>query len=159
MSAARPPHVAAGDCERIRAGAIAQPVNTASSLLLVLAGAAIRRDAADAWWRVAGVTTMAAGVGSSAYHGPGGRLGRVVHDLGVAAMAAGVGAAVLRTPPQRPGMAQAAAVVGLAGAAVHTSSRTGGPLCRPEALLQGHAVWHGLVSLAAWLAAGSRRRG
>jgi hypothetical protein len=47
----------------------------------------------------------------------------------------------------------AAAGVGLAlGAAVLALSRTGGPLCRPKSLLQGHALWHLLsaTSLAAW---------
>jgi hypothetical protein len=33
-------------------------------------------------------------------------------------------------------------------------SRTGAPLCRPDSLLQGHAVWHVLTAVGAalWLA-------
>lgn len=34
------------------------------------------------------------------------------------------------------------------GAAVGTLSRTGGPLCVPESLWQGHAAWHVLASVA-----------
>ncbi|MFM2438871.1 MAG: hypothetical protein RLZ55_1696 [Actinomycetota bacterium] len=39
-----------------------------------------------------------------------------------------------------------------AGAAVFALSRTGGPLCRPDSLLQGHAFWHvaTAAALAAW---------
>ena len=28
------------------------------------------------------------------------------------------------------------------GVIINGLSRTGGPLCRPESLLQGHAAWH-----------------
>jgi hypothetical protein len=36
------------------------------------------------------------------------------------------------------------------GAIVHAGSRTGGPLCRPESRLQGHALWHVISALALW---------
>ncbi len=36
------------------------------------------------------------------------------------------------------------------GAVVHASSRTGGPLCRPDSRLQGHALWHLISALALW---------
>jgi hypothetical protein len=42
-----------------------------------------------------------------------------------------------------------AAITGV-GAAVHATSRTGRPLCRPASPLQGHAVWHVLSALALW---------
>jgi hypothetical protein len=40
----------------------------------------------------------------------------------------------------------------LVGGVVFSLSRTGGPLCDPESLLQGHAVWHVLTAaaLALW---------
>jgi len=40
----------------------------------------------------------------------------------------------------------------VSGAVVFALSRTGGPLCRPESLLQGHALWHLATAgaLAAW---------
>jgi hypothetical protein len=39
-----------------------------------------------------------------------------------------------------------------AGAAAWTLGRTGGPLCDPDSVLQGHAAWHLLsaAALAAW---------
>ena len=50
------------------------------------------------------------------------------------------------------GPAAAAAGTLALGALVNILSRTGGPLCCPKSLIQGHAVWHVLsaVSLAAW---------
>jgi hypothetical protein len=41
----------------------------------------------------------------------------------------------------------AAALLGTA-TAVNLLSRTGDPLCNPDSLLQGHAVWHVLTALA-----------
>jgi hypothetical protein len=73
----------------------------------------------------------------------------------------------------RPGRARAVASVALvAGGAANLLGRTDGPCWRPDARLQGHAVWHVLTAaaLAAWDAdeepgqaapqrsAGSRRR-
>lgn len=37
------------------------------------------------------------------------------------------------------------------GAVVFLSSRTGGPLCRPDSLIQGHGLWHILAALGLWL--------
>ncbi len=103
-------HVAAGDCERCRHRAIAQPVNTVSSLALSLAGAWIvaRADShANAkdnnvsshlmsqprGEQVVGWTAIAAGLGSVAYHGPGGVLGRYLHDASLLALLGAVIAA------------------------------------------------------------------
>ncbi|WP_165368195.1 hypothetical protein [Phytoactinopolyspora endophytica] len=36
------------------------------------------------------------------------------------------------------------------GALVGTLSRSGGPLCAPESVLQGHSAWHVLAALALW---------
>lgn len=82
--------VAASDCERCRPGLVAQPVNTASSLAYVVAGAAMARDARRRPRRrrseaAVGWATVAAGLGSVAYHGPGGRLGRRAHDASLLA--------------------------------------------------------------------------
>lgn len=41
-------------------------------------------------------------------------------------------------------------VVGAAAVAVYTASRTGGPLCRPDSLVQGHAAWHVLTAFLLW---------
>jgi hypothetical protein len=42
------------------------------------------------------------------------------------------------------------AVTGALAASVYLTSRTGRPLCRPDSLVQGHAVWHVLTALLLW---------
>ncbi|HUG84145.1 MAG TPA: hypothetical protein VMM13_06250, partial [Euzebya sp.] len=149
-------HVAGSDCERIRPGLVAQPVNTVSSLAFVVAAVPIwrwARTAGDRSWQRVAVSAAAAGLGSAAYHGPGGRLGKASHDLGVLALAAtAVGA--LAAGRRRGGSADRSVVVVAVGAAlVHATSRTGGPLCRPASRWQGHAGWHVLSAAALVLAA------
>lgn len=79
--------LARSDCEHCRAGWVTQPVNTVSSLAYVAAGAALlRRGERDRSQRAVGWAVMAAGVGSVAYHGPGGRLSHWAHDASVIAM-------------------------------------------------------------------------
>jgi hypothetical protein len=200
----------AGDCERLRDGLVAQPVNTASALAYLLAAAWLarqgaRRDAASRREALAfGLAVAAAGVGSVDFHGPGSPAARWLHDAGlcaavsfvavhdlarlagarrrvVPAWAATAGAggvllglapraggavagalgllvaagevAVARRGPRRPPGAYRAGVAALAvGAACWWLGRTGGPLCDPDSLLQGHAAWHLLTAfaLAAW---------
>lgn len=76
--------VAASDCEHCRDGLVTQPANTVSSLAYVAAGADLLRrpdpDRAFAW------AVIAVGVGSVAYHGPGGVLGKWAHDSSLIAM-------------------------------------------------------------------------
>ena len=151
-------HVAASDCERIRPGLIGQPSNALSSVAFVLAAVPIARRARDgrslAW---AGVAASAAleGVGSVAYHGPGGRLAKGVHDAGLVALMVTLATARLSERPLavRP----RAAVLTVAAVALHTLSRTGGPLCSCNSRLQGHAVFH-VVAAAALVAAAPPRR-
>lgn len=79
-----PAVVAASDCERCRPGWVTQPANAASSLAYVAAGADLLRrpepDRAFAW------AVIGVGVGSVAYHGPGGVAGRWLHDASLLAM-------------------------------------------------------------------------
>jgi hypothetical protein len=100
-------HVAASDCERCRPGLVAQPVNTASSLAFVAAGVALLRsrpagarrppaEAAVAW------AAVAAGLGSVAYHGPGGAVGRYVHDTSLLGLLAAVTIADVESVTGRP---------------------------------------------------------
>jgi hypothetical protein len=194
--------LATSDCERCRPGLVSQPANAVSSLAYVVAGAAMLRGAARtgptetalAW------ATVAAGVGSVAYHGPGGAVGRYAHDAGLIAMlgflalsdverltgerrpaglaavplVAAVGAAPRLSPATqalagltaaiaegarlrrtgRPGgtarerlVAAPALALGLAAQGF---GRTGGPWCRPDSLLQPHALWHVLTAGALW---------
>jgi hypothetical protein len=64
--------------------------------------------------------------------------------------------AVARRPGPRAGRAGRAAVVATLAVRVATYllGRTGGPLCRPDSLLQPHALWHLLTAaaMAAWAA-------
>jgi hypothetical protein len=146
-------HVAASDCERIRSSFIAQPVNTASSLLFCAGGVWILRRSPRSGPRIAlGAAAIAAGVGSVAYHGPGGRAARVAHDVTAVALAGALGSALV-APRTRVERRMAAFGCLTAAVAVHAASRTDRVLCRPDSLWQGHALWHALVTAAAVLAA------
>lgn len=83
--------VAESDCERVRPGPVGQPVNAATSLAYVAAGGvvALRGRRAGVDGGLAGPLAAALvlnGVGSVAYHGPGGRAGKWLHDTGLVAM-------------------------------------------------------------------------
>ena len=75
---------AASDCEACRHGWVTQPANTLSSLAYVVAGADLmRRPDAD---RAFAGAVVAVGLGSVAYHGPGGAWGKWAHDASLIAM-------------------------------------------------------------------------
>ena len=160
----------AGDCERLHDGLVAQPVNTASALAYVavgawLAGRGLRagpgalRDPGRRRTVAFGLAVAAAGVGSVDYHGPGSPAARFLHDGGLYAVVGfvafhelvGRGRRAAWTPPRRVAYRLALAATA-AGAAGWWLGRTGGPLCDPDSLLQGHAAWHLLTAaaLAAW---------
>lgn len=75
----------------------------------------------------------------------------VVADPAQAALAVAMLAAVALPRQQRALRLQAVAILALGGA-VGTLSRTGGPLCNPDSLWQGHGFWHlaAAISLAIW---------
>jgi hypothetical protein len=149
------PHVACGDCERIRPGPLGQPANAVTSLAFVAAAVPVwrwsRRPGRGAWAAVATASAFE-GLGSVAYHGPGGRVSKWLHDAGLVALLAAAGGVaatdpdVLRRPRPAPLLLATAAV------ALHALSRTGRPLCRPDARVQGHAAFH-LLAAAALVAA------
>jgi hypothetical protein len=150
--------VAASDCERIRPGLIGQPANTVSSLAFVVAAVPIARGARrrrrPAWLAVA-VAAVVEGAGSVAYHGPGGTRAKRLHDAGIVALAATVTVAVaLEGTPvhHRPRTVALTA----AAVALHSLSRTGGPLCSCHSSLQGHAAFHVLAAAALATAAEAR---
>jgi hypothetical protein len=138
------------DCEALHEGLLGQPANGVSSLAYVVAAGYVLRRGGPAGPALA---LALVGVGSVLYHGPMTPGAELVHDgslIAVPLAAIGV-AARRRTFPRPP----AAALVALAaGVAVNVLSRTGAPLCRPDSLLQGHAVWHVLTAAGAalWLA-------
>lgn len=81
------PPLGAADCERRRAGPIAQPANTLSAATLLLSGWWIaRRNRHHRHARLVGTVVAAAGLGSVAYHGPGGRAAGWAHDVTIAGM-------------------------------------------------------------------------
>lgn len=136
------------DCEALHDGWLGQPVNSLSSLAYVAAGAFLLRRGGPTGPALA---LGAVGVGSFLYHGPMPAGAEAVHDGSLVVLAvAGLAAAWRRRKLPRPS-GLAAATFG-AAVAVNLLTRTGAPLCRPHALLQGHAVWHALtaVALAAW---------
>jgi hypothetical protein len=164
--------LAAGDCERLHDGLIAQPVNTASALAYVAVGAwlvgrglwsgAPGRPGPGPERRpvvVFGLVVAAAGVGSVDFHGPGSPAARLLHDGGLYAVVGFVAWHELVRrggragwPPDRRRAYRLALAATVAGAAYWWLGRTGGTWCDPDSLLQGHAAWHVLtaVALAAW---------
>jgi hypothetical protein len=145
-------HVARSDCERIRPGLLAQPVNAVSSLAYCAVGAWVwhrSQPQPTAGWRIVAAASVAVGLGSAAYHGPGGRGSRILHDTSNVALAIAIAAKLLSADrPPRPELLKVAAVASISGIAVHHASRTDRILCRPDTLLQGHAAWHLLGALA-----------
>lgn len=80
----------AGDCETIRAGFIAQPANTLSTLAYVAAGALLvlvaRRRSTPGRLSAAGALLVAVGAGSFVYHGPAPVGAQFAHDATIAAL-------------------------------------------------------------------------
>lgn len=139
------PHAAASDCERIRPGWIGQPANTVSSLAFVAAAVPIARHGRA--WRWVGAATALEGLGSVAYHGPGGRGSKALHDVGIVAMVVATALAA-GTGPRRPSVRPRTVVLATTALALHTLSRTGGPLCSCNSRLQGHALFHVVAAAA-----------
>lgn len=190
---------AAADCERVSEAFLSQPANALSSLAFVLAGAVV---AVVGWRRVGSRRTVAAsfavslalvGLGSFAFHGPGGRWADWAHDASITVLcllvlsveagrrrpvlpstriwgASAFVAVAAEAGWERLGDTLNAFLAGLAFFAVVTSgarrklgasaglaaagvtimlvSRTGGPWCDPDSMVQGHAVWHVLATAA-----------
>ncbi|MFP5256247.1 MAG: hypothetical protein ACLGI8_10415 [Acidimicrobiia bacterium] len=154
-----PPHVACGDCERIRPGPLGQPANTVTSLAFVAAAIPVwrwsRRPGRRAWAALAAASAFE-GVGSVAYHGPGGRVSKWVHDAGLVALLTAAGGVAANDPDVLRRPRPAPLLLGTGAVALHALSRTGRPLCRPDAALQGHAAFH-LLAAAALVAAAAPR--
>jgi hypothetical protein len=155
----------AGDCERLHGGLIAQPVNTASALAYVAAGAwlagrGLRRD--QGVMAAFGLAVAAAGIGSVDYHGPGSPAARVLHDGGLYAVAGYVAWTEVarrvgrsRPTPREQVAYRVALAAAAAGLACWWAGRTASPWCDPDSLLQLHAAWHalGAAALGAWAVA------
>lgn len=127
------------DCELIREGLAAQPVNTVSSLAFIVA-------AVVAWRRhlPGALALVLVGVGSVLFHGAPSPVSSFVHDAGLVLAIAVAGSAMWAKRTRLPIWPLAVLVTGIGIWAV---SRTGGAWCSPTAVLQGHAVWHLLAAL------------
>jgi hypothetical protein len=197
--------VPTADCEALGGGWLLQPINAWSSLVFVAAGVVVflagHRNPRATFVRAGfGVVLISVGIGSFAFHGPGGQPAGWAHDasltalfLLVLAVEAGavrrwapglvaggwlvavgmlavleagvpdladtlnavlvvpaVGMVLWRVQRTRRPDADRGAAGGLAlltvGAVIMLLSRTGGPLCAPDSLWQGHALWHILAA-------------
>ena len=144
--------LSSGDCERIRDGLIAQPINTLSSLAYLVAGAALLVRRRDGVIGLAfAITVGANGVGGILYHGSGGTVSRWVHDVALYATVGFVLVMIVqRRKEWRRLLAPRLLATGALAIVVYATSRTGGPLCAPDSVLQGHAAWHVLTALILW---------
>lgn len=125
------------DCELVRDGWAAQPINTLSAAAFVVVGLWLWRTGR----RVAALLAAAVGIGSVWFHGSPGSAATWVHDVALyaLALAAAIEATRLTVGHRPPALASAIFTSGLV---VWFFSRTGGPLCDPDSVIQGHAVWH-----------------
>jgi hypothetical protein len=153
----------AGDCEALRSGPLAQPTNTATSLAFVAAGCWLAtrttRVVPTRRRRVWAVATLiaATGVGSVAYHGPGGRLAHLAHDGTLALSLAWAPSGLQGDAPPTVQAAvrrrqRVAATAAAAGIVSYQLGRTGSATCRPMSRWQWHGLWHvaAAVAAAAW---------
>jgi hypothetical protein len=157
----------ASDCERLRDGWLAQPVNAVTSLAYVVAGGvvgarAVRDGRVDRAALAYAACLGLVGLGSVAFHGPQPRGARLMHDAPVVGL---VGLA-LGTPASRrlggrpalpgwsPGRGALAAGLAALAAAAYASGRTGAPTCDPDSRVQLHGAWH-VCSAAAFVVVGS----
>ena len=125
------------DCERIVGAVLAQPVLAITSLAYVAAGMAV------VFWAVrvtgllagvAGVTLMAVGVGSFAYHGLQPSWADLAHDWPIVAAGAVYAAGLARSARrQRRSAWMTAAGIFALGLAAYVAGTSGSPLCRPTA--------------------------
>jgi hypothetical protein len=145
------------DCERMVGGVLAQPVLAVTSLAYVAVGVAVLS------WAVrvrapltgaAGVTLVAVGAGSFAYHGPQPSWAEPAHNWPIVALGA-VYAVGLAKSARRNRLSAWVAPAGVFALALtaYVAGRSGSPLCRPDSLWQYHGAWHVLSAAAAGWAA------
>lgn len=102
----------------------------------------IGRRLSHAWWTLPSLALMPVIVAAP-------QLADVA-QAAMAAVAIGVSLQRARVRPELRAILVAAMLLLGVGALIGTLSRNGWPLCRPDSLLQGHAVWHVLAAGALW---------
>ncbi len=145
------------DCERLRDGPLAQPVNTLTSAAYVAAaGTLVARARPVAPGRRIGVATYSCvlalvGIGSIAYHGPQPPGAKALHDWPIVALVAsaaliqavrGARGTALAPGATRGRVGSVVALTALAGLS-YLGGRTGAPTCDPESPIQLHGGWQG----------------
>ena len=129
------------DCERVLSDIVAQPANTVSSVAFVVVGALLsKRDGLLA------TSTATVGVTSGWFHAQLTPSAARAHDVAIVVLVLVILYRVWRARAWRltlPGLA-----ILEFGLIVWWLSRTGGPWCDPDTVLQLHAVWHVLAALA-----------
>jgi hypothetical protein len=144
------------DCERIVDAALAQPVLAVTSLAYLAVGMAVLSWAVRvraALAGAAGMTLVAVGAGSFAYHGPQPSWAGLAHDWPIVAAGAVYAAGLAWTARRRRSAWLTAAGVFALGLVAYAAGRSGSPLCRPDSLWQYHGAWHVLSAAAAGWAA------
>jgi hypothetical protein len=148
--------IGCSDCERIRDGWLAQPVNALTSLAFVgAAGVVLARSWRPARDRTGEVLAYSAvlalvGAGSVAFHGPQPPGARVMHDVPIPVLLGlAVGTPLARRrrghvplPGWGPRRGATALAVALAAGLAYAGGRTGAPTCDPDSPLQLHGAWH-----------------
>jgi len=148
------------DCERLRSGPVAQPVNTVTSLAFIAAAGVVvagaRRNQARRGELLSyGGLLALVGVGSVAFHGPQPRGAKALHDwpiVGLLALTAATPVVrVARGRPPLPGWSRrrglALAATASAAALAWVGGRTSAPTCDPDSVFQLHGCWHVLASV------------
>ena len=149
--------MAGSDCEQLRSGWFAQPVNTVScAAFLAVACWLLRRARASGDPRglllSGAVALTAVGVGSVAYHGPQPGWADFVHSWSVNGLALVL---LLQTVSLLVGKATRGVVAAwkaasgwmAAGLIAYAAGRTGSRWCRPDTVWQMHAIWHVLIAV------------
>jgi hypothetical protein len=161
---ASPPAVRLGssDCEHIRDGKLAQPANAVSSLAYAVASLAVIRRLAEQprtlrlLLAAESAALLAASAGSVEYHGMQHKHAQRWHDVSMALALVTTGLVVAygawRRDVCRAGMRRLL-LLAVSAAAAYGAGRSGSPLCRPDSILQPHAVWHVLSAMTSAAAA------
>jgi hypothetical protein len=148
--------LAGSDCEQLRSGLFAQPVNALSSFAYAAVGGWLvwrsRRAGFERRLLVAGGAAMVGvGIGSFGYHGPQPVGAAIVHNGSVWWLAVVLIARHIQLLAHTRRVAWAAwrsaAPWMVPALAAYVAGRTASPLCDPATVLQFHAVWHVLSAV------------
>jgi hypothetical protein len=148
------------DCERIRDGWLAQPVNALTSLAFVAAAGVVlartwqpARDRRRELLAYSAVLALV-GAGSVAFHGPQPPGAQAMHDVPIPVLIGlAVGTPLVRSrrgSDAAPGWSRRrgglVASTFAAALTAYAGGRTGAPTCAPDSPLQLHGAWHVLCA-------------